>query len=153
MSSKEIQAMADQYVVEEEVVIVGDGANSEKITIPSRNSVYPNNPLVGLNDIDPGDDYDPTIAYPNNGIDGNNAHDPSKGAGLGAIGGAVVGGLAGGPVGAVIGAAAGAVVSGAAVAGVDEIDNDNSPGEHKTPLPGETPGEYTDRMIDDTDRT
>jgi uncharacterized protein YcfJ len=69
-------------------------------------------------------------AYPNTGIDGNNAHDPAKGATIGGVGGAIVGGLAGGPVGAVVGAVAGAAASGAAVAGIDKKDNDNSVGEN-----------------------
>lgn len=68
-------------------------------------------------------------AYPNRGIDHNNAHDPGKGAVIGGVGGAVVGAAAGGPVGAVVGAVAGAAASGAAVAGVDRKDNDNSLGE------------------------
>lgn len=143
--------MPDQYVTEE-VVVVGDDTYSEKDTLPGRNAAYPNRGPVAFNDVDPGDDSDPSVAYPNNGIDGNNEHDPAKGAGIGAVGGAIVGGLAGGPVGVVIGAAAGAVASGAAVAAVDTVDDDNSPGEHTERYPDETPGEYTDRLIEDTDR-
>jgi hypothetical protein len=74
-------------------------------------------------------------AYPNHGIDGNNAHDPAKGATIGGVGGAIVGGLAGGPVGAVIGAVAGAAASGAAVAGIDKKDDDNSRGEDTEYVP------------------
>ncbi len=64
------------------------------------------------------------------GIDDNPNNDPQKGA---ALGGAAVGaaaGAAGGPVGAVIGAVvggiAGAAGSGAAVAAVDQVDNDDT---------------------------
>jgi len=67
------------------------------------------------------------------GIDDNPSGDAEKGATLGGIGGAVTGAIAGaaaGPVGAVIGAViggvAGAVGSGAAVAAVDRMDNDNT---------------------------
>lgn len=67
------------------------------------------------------------------GIDDNPKGDAKKGAVLGGAGGAAVGAAAGaalGPVGAVIGAAvggvAGAVGSGAAVAAVDTVDNDNT---------------------------
>jgi hypothetical protein len=67
------------------------------------------------------------------GIDDDPNNDAEKGAALGGIGGAVVGGVAGaaaGPVGAVVGAvagaAAGAAGSGAAVAAVDQMDNDNT---------------------------
>lgn len=60
------------------------------------------------------------------GIDDNSSGDPGKGAVLGGLGGAAVGALAGGPVGAVVGAIAGAIASGAAVAAVDQVDNDNT---------------------------
>ena len=67
------------------------------------------------------------------GIDDDPNNDAEKGAALGGIGGAVVGGIAGsaaGPVGtvigAVVGAAGGAAGSGAAVAAVDQVDNDNT---------------------------
>lgn len=60
------------------------------------------------------------------GIDDNPHNDAEKGAVAGGIGGAVVGGLAGGPVGAVVGAVGGAVASGAGVAAVDRVDNDNT---------------------------
>ncbi len=67
------------------------------------------------------------------GIDDNPTGDAEKGAALGGIGGAVTGLAAGavlGPVGAVVGAiiggVSGAVASGAAVAAVDRIDNDNT---------------------------
>ena len=67
------------------------------------------------------------------GIDDNPHGDAEKGAALGGVGGAVTGGIAGsvaGPVGTVVGAAigavAGAVGSGAAVAAVDQVDNDNT---------------------------
>lgn len=67
------------------------------------------------------------------GIDDNPSGDAKKGATLGGVGGAVTGALAGsaaGPVGtivgAVIGGVAGAGASGAAVAAVDRVDNDNT---------------------------
>jgi len=67
------------------------------------------------------------------GIDDDPNNDPQKGAALGGVGGAAAGAMAGaaaGPVGAVIGAVAGglagAVGSGAAVAAVDQVDNDNT---------------------------
>ncbi len=67
------------------------------------------------------------------GIDDNPAGDPEKGAALGGLGGAVVGAAAGsavGPVGtavgAVVGGLLGAGASGAAVAAVDAMDNDNN---------------------------
>lgn len=67
------------------------------------------------------------------GIDDDPNNDAEKGATLGGVGGAVTGAMAGavaGPVGAVIGAVvggvAGAGLSGAAVAAVDRVDNDNT---------------------------
>ena len=67
------------------------------------------------------------------GIDDNPTGDAEKGAALGGLGGAGVGALAGsaaGPVGTVIGAVAGGLMgagaSGAAVAAVDQVDNDNT---------------------------
>jgi len=60
------------------------------------------------------------------GIDDNPHGDAGKGAVAGALGGAAVGALAGGPIGAVIGAVAGAIASGAAVAAVDTVDNDDT---------------------------
>lgn len=67
------------------------------------------------------------------GIDDNPSGDAGKGAALGGLGGAAVGAAAGsliGPVGTLIGAAvgalSGAVASGAAVAAVDAVDNDNT---------------------------
>ncbi len=67
------------------------------------------------------------------GIDDNPSGDAEKGAALGGVGGAVTGALAGsaaGPigtvVGAIIGGVAGAGASGAAVAAVDRMDNDNT---------------------------
>ena len=67
------------------------------------------------------------------GIDDNPYGDAKKGATLGGVGGAAVGAAAGsmaGPVGTVAGAVAGGLAgaagSGAAVAGVDRIDNDNT---------------------------
>jgi len=67
------------------------------------------------------------------GIDDNPEGDAEKGAALGGLGGAVAGGVAGsaaGPVGTAVGAVggglAGAGASGAAVAGVDRVDNDNT---------------------------
>ncbi|MBC7809048.1 MAG: hypothetical protein H7145_23175 [Akkermansiaceae bacterium] len=67
------------------------------------------------------------------GIDDNPASDAEKGATLGGVGGAVTGAVAGsaaGPVGTVVGAiiggVAGAAGSGAAVAAVDRVDNDNT---------------------------
>lgn len=78
-----------------------------------------------------------TDKYPEDGIqhgiDDDPRNDAEKGAALGGMGGAVVGGVAGsmaGPVGTVVGAVAGATVgavaSGAAVAAVDSVDNDNN---------------------------
>jgi len=67
------------------------------------------------------------------GIDDDPTGDAAKGAKLGGAGGAVTGAVAGsmmGPVGAVVGAVvggvAGAVASGAAVAAVDQVDNDDT---------------------------
>lgn len=67
------------------------------------------------------------------GIDDSPNHDAAKGAAIGGIGAAVTGAIAGsmvGPVGAVIGAVAGGVagaaLSGAAVAAVDQVDNDDN---------------------------
>ena len=67
------------------------------------------------------------------GIDDNPNNDAKKGAELGGVGGAVTGAIAGaaaGPggmiLGAIIGGVAGAVASGAAVAAVDQVDNDNT---------------------------
>ena len=67
------------------------------------------------------------------GIDDNPSGDAEKGAALGGLGGAGVGAAAGsvaGPVGTVVGAVvggiAGAAGSGAAVAAVDKVDNDNT---------------------------
>ena len=67
------------------------------------------------------------------GVDDNPSGDPGKGAALGGLGGAAVGAAAGsmvGPagtlVGAAIGAISGAIASGAAVAAVDAVDNDNT---------------------------
>lgn len=66
-------------------------------------------------------------------VDANGVSDATKGAQLGGVGGLAVGVLAGamaGPVGALVGGAIGAVVgamgSGAAVAAVDRVDNDDS---------------------------
>ncbi|HVF11236.1 MAG TPA: YsnF/AvaK domain-containing protein [Abditibacteriaceae bacterium] len=67
------------------------------------------------------------------GIDDNPHDDPKKGAALGGLGGAAVGAAAGsliGPVGTIVGAIvgglSGAVGSGAAVAVVDRMDNDDT---------------------------
>ncbi|RYX82615.1 hypothetical protein EON83_18775 [bacterium] len=67
------------------------------------------------------------------GIDNNPSGDAEKGAALGGLGGAAVGAAAGalaGPVGAIVGAVAGGLLgagaSGAAVAAVDALDNDNT---------------------------
>lgn len=67
------------------------------------------------------------------GIDDDPNNDAEKGATIGGIGGAAIGAIAGsilGPGGAIIGGlvggAAGAVASGAAVAAIDEADNDNN---------------------------
>jgi hypothetical protein len=67
------------------------------------------------------------------GIDNNSSNDAEKGAALGGLGGAAVGAAAGslaGPLGTIVGAVAGGLMgagaSGAAVAAVDQIDNDNS---------------------------
>jgi len=65
------------------------------------------------------------------GIDNDTTNDAEKGAALGGLGGAAVGAAAGslaGPLGTVLGAVAGGLIgagaSGAAVAAVDQIDND-----------------------------
>lgn len=75
-------------------------------------------------------DRDDSIQH---GIDDNPSGDAEKGAKLGGVGGAVTGAIAGsaaGPagtvVGAIIGGVAGAIGSGAAVAAVDRVDNDNT---------------------------
>jgi uncharacterized protein YcfJ len=67
------------------------------------------------------------------GIDDNPNNDAEKGAALGGLGGVAVGAAAGsmlGPVGTVIGAVAGGLLgagaSGAAVAAIDQVDNDNT---------------------------
>jgi hypothetical protein len=67
------------------------------------------------------------------GIDDDPRNDAEKGAALGGLGGAAVGAVAGaatGPVGAVVGAVAGGLAgagaSGAGVAAVDSVDNDNT---------------------------
>jgi outer membrane lipoprotein SlyB len=67
------------------------------------------------------------------GIDDNPSGDAEKGAALGGLGGAAVGAAAGslaGPLGTVVGAIAGGLLgagaSGAAVAAIDEVDNDNT---------------------------
>jgi hypothetical protein len=67
------------------------------------------------------------------GIDDDASNDAEKGATIGGIGGAAIGAIAGsvlGPggalIGGLIGGAAGAVASGAAVAAIDEADNDNN---------------------------
>ena len=67
------------------------------------------------------------------GIDDNTSGDAAKGAALGGLGGVAVGAAAGsviGPIGTVIGAVVGGLLgagaSGAAVAAVDAVDNDNT---------------------------
>ena len=67
------------------------------------------------------------------GLDDDPNNDPEKGAALGGLGGAAVGAAAGsiaGPIGTIIGAVAGGLVgagaSGAAVAAIDSVDNDNT---------------------------
>ncbi len=67
------------------------------------------------------------------GIDDDSSNDAEKGAALGGAGGAATGAAAGaaaGPVGAAVGAVvggvAGAAASGAGVAAVDRVDNDNT---------------------------
>ena len=67
------------------------------------------------------------------GIDDSPSGDAEKGAALGGLGGVAVGAAAGsvaGPVGTVIGAVAGGLLgagaSGAAVAAIDQVDNDNT---------------------------
>lgn len=67
------------------------------------------------------------------GIDNSTSGDAEKGAALGGLGGVAVGAAAGslaGPIGAIVGAVAGGLLgagaSGAAVAAVDAIDNDNT---------------------------
>ena len=95
-----------------------------------------NPPVQSGLDIEPainrGAVVDPTDR-PRHGLDDNAQHDPEKGAALGGLGGAAVGAAAGsiaGPVGTLVGAIAGGLVgagaSGAAVAAVDAIDNDNT---------------------------
>ena len=71
--------------------------------------------------------------HPRHGLDDSPNHDPEKGAALGGLGGAAVGAAAGsvaGPIGTLVGAVAGGLVgagaSGAAVAAVDAVDNDNT---------------------------
>ena len=70
---------------------------------------------------------------PRHGLDDDANNDAEKGAALGGLGGAAVGAAAGsvaGPLGTVIGAVAGGLVgagaSGAAVAAVDTVDNDDT---------------------------
>jgi hypothetical protein len=87
------------------------------------------------------------------GIDDNPENDAEKAAALGGIGGAVVGAAAGSVVpgggtlvGAVVGAVGGALASGAAVAGVDRVDNDDTVsgvGDGVTPDANDTT-DYTD---------
>ncbi len=67
------------------------------------------------------------------GIDGSTSNDAEKGAALGGLGGVAVGAAAGslaGPIGAIVGAVAGGLLgagaSGAAIAAVDALDNDNT---------------------------
>ena len=67
------------------------------------------------------------------GIDDDASNDAEKGATIGGIGGAAIGAIAGsvlGPggalIGGLVGGAAGAVASGAAVAAIDDVDNDNN---------------------------
>jgi len=74
--------------------------------------------------------YDDTVQH---GIDDNANNDAEKGAALGGLGGVAVGAAAGsllGPVGTVVGAVAGGLLgagaSGAAVAAIDQVDNDNT---------------------------
>lgn len=85
------------------------------------------------------------------GLDDDPNNDAEKGAAIGGVGGAVVGGIAGaalGPggaiVGAVIGGVAGALGSGAAVAAVDNMDNDNT-------VTGLGDGQTPDTDLADTD--
>jgi hypothetical protein len=104
--------------------------------------------VANINNTLQGNTVVPDDIQPDPGIDGRSGHDPEKGAFLGAVGGAVVGALAGGPVGAVIGGIAGAAAAGTAVAGIDMVDNDDSPGELSDRRASETPGEYTDRLIE-----
>ncbi len=97
------------------------------------------------------------------GIDDDPNNDAQKGAVLGGVGGMAVGAAAGaaaGPIGAVIGAAvggiAGAVASGAAVAAVDSVDNDDNVSGLGHDVTRENRGaDYDDEMDDDlgTDRT
>jgi len=74
--------------------------------------------------------YDDRVQH---GIDDNANNDAEKGAALGGLGGVAVGAAAGsllGPVGTVVGAVAGGLLgagaSGAAVAAIDQVDNDNT---------------------------
>ena len=71
--------------------------------------------------------------HPRHGLDDDPNNDAEKGAAIGGLGGAAVGAAAGsiaGPIGTIVGAVAGGLVgagaSGAAVAAVDSIDNDNT---------------------------
>ena len=71
--------------------------------------------------------------HPRHGLDDDPNNDAEKGAALGGLGGAAVGAAAGsiaGPVGTIVGAIAGGLVgagaSGAAVAAIDSVDNDNT---------------------------
>lgn len=93
------------------------------------------------------------------GIDDNPDEDPAKGAALGGVGGAILGAVAGAPtgpagmaVGAIAGGMAGAVASGAAVAVVDNVDNDNTlTGIGDTPAASEEEG-LEEAEIDPTAR-
>ena len=78
---------------------------------------------------------DPELAaqHARHGLDNDPNNDAEKGAALGGLGGAAVGAAAGsiaGPIGTIVGAIAGGLVgagaSGAAVAAIDSVDNDNT---------------------------
>ena len=78
---------------------------------------------------------DPELAaeHARHGLDDDPNNDAEKGAALGGLGGAAVGAAAGsiaGPIGTIVGAIAGGLVgagaSGAAVAAIDSVDNDNT---------------------------
>jgi hypothetical protein len=111
------------------------------------------------------DDIDNPTAHDDvqHGIDDNPTGDAEKGAVMGGLGGAAVGAAAGamtGPggaiLGAVIGGVAGAVASGAAVAGVDKVDNDNTVsglGSGVTPERDAVATNYDTNAYDTTDTT
>ena len=94
---------------------------------------HPNDPTLAAEHVAARDSIVNPTDRPRHGLDDNAQNDPEKGAALGGLGGAAVGAAAGsvaGPIGTIIGAVAGGLVgagaSGAAVAAVDAVDNDNT---------------------------